>query len=532
MNHFKLFLALLCITPAAYTMQVMISENDQIALSDRDLEKYSIRDIADLTKNSPAGTTEYIIGLKLYDGVEIEEKNQPAALSQFLKAAKKGHVNACAKVSMMYLNGEGTPKNNAKYLEFLEKAAQLGSPYAQYNYGVIIAGGVLGIGRLNEGVEWLKKAAAQKFGAALSGLGVMAREGIDDFGNHIEPDYEKAFELFRESAAKESHAGMFCLAQFYKSGLAGKKNAAEAKKLFDEILESDNANSLVFKALMHETGSGVDKNLMKAKYYYELCAQNPIDLEAALGLARVNKKIAEQEQASLAFLEEETAKTSAPQRKLKTKTSLQATQSIHNANKNTVLTAHAPTQKQKSTTRLPDVDFDIAGETLKNKLNQALSYDDGSTITEINTAENRIVIQNPHDGSTVTLFTDRLTAKHIKSLKKLTYDDRVKKWFAKVQEPSETTQEQRERHRFAQRVDEIVQLYGEDAVFFKQNGTLEENKFLDGFITTKNGDTLYGRFEYALYENQATNKILYHRFFHPHSKAMTTSSAFRPCLPT
>ncbi|PKN03165.1 hypothetical protein CVU75_03620, partial [Candidatus Dependentiae bacterium HGW-Dependentiae-1] len=463
MNYCKLFLASLCITSAAYTMQV--------AISDSDLEKFSIPDIMHLLKNSPAGTAEYIIGLKLYEGVEIKEKNPSAAFSQFLKAAEKGHADACLKVSALYLQGEGTPQNTEKYFEFLEKAAQLGSSHAQYNYGVMLLGQVLGANRFNEGVEWLKKAASQKNGAALSGLGVMAREGIDDFGNKIEPDYEKAFELFRQSAAKESHAGMFSLAQFYKSGLAGKKNTAQAKRLFDEILKSKSANALVFKALMYETGSGIDKNLIEAKRYYELCTQGAIDPLATIGLARVNKKIAEQEQVSRAFLEEETAKTSTPHRKkkLKTKTSVQPAQSIQHTDKNTVLAELAPTQEQERTAQFQDVDFDIAGETLKNKLNQTLSYDDGSTITEIDTVKNRIIIQKPLDGSTVTLFIDRLTEPHIKSLKKFTYDDRVKKWFATVQELRETTQEKLERHRFAQRVDEIVQLYGKDAVFFKQD---------------------------------------------------------------
>ncbi len=183
----------------------------QYTISNSELEKFSIPHIMLLMKDSPAGTAEYIIGLKLYEGVELTEKNISAAFNQLLKAANKGHADACFMVSTMYLRGEGTPQNTLKYFEFLEKAAQLGSPHAQYNYGVMLLGQILGKGRFHEGFEWLKKAANQESGAALAGLGIMAREGIDDFGNKIEPDYEKAFELFKQAAEKKSYAGMFSL---------------------------------------------------------------------------------------------------------------------------------------------------------------------------------------------------------------------------------------------------------------------------------------------------------------------------------
>ncbi len=300
--------------------------------------------------------------------------------------------------------------------------------------------------------------------------------------------------------------------------MAGKKNTAQAKKLFNEILNSKSPNALVFKALMYETGSGVEKNLMRAKTYYETCTQTAIDLFATMGLSRITKKIAEQELLSRTLLEEETAKASSTQSKEKSAIAPSRTHTLQDVSEKAVLFG------QESTTQSRETDFTSTEEVLKNELNQALSYDDGSIITEISTKKDKIVIKNPLDDSMVTILTDKqepITTQHLKTLKTFTYDDRVKKWFLTVQELRETTREKRERHSFAQRVDEIVQLIGKDAIFFKQDGTLEENKVLDGFITTKDGRMLKGRFEYALYDDQKANQVLYHRFLHPHSKAIT-----------
>lgn len=471
------------------------------------------------------GTPEYLVALKLYSGLGIPEKNTSAAFSQFLKAAEKGHPESLYMVAHLYNVGEGTPKNWQKYTEFMEKSAKAGHPLAQHFYGATLTSGLLGEGKFNEGIEWIKKAADQGVGDAIVNLGVMAQQGLDNFGNKIEPDYEKAFELFKKAAEKKSYAATYFLAISYQTGLIGGKNNAKAKKLFDEILNSKSLDSYLFKALMYETGSGTGKNLENARNFYEICIQqNPNDVIANTGLKRINEEIEE-------HLKKE-------QELLKEYDEASSPNSSHN--KVTQKSYSSSSKKKKNdTTKKPSKHPEIlleevplptssgtSDEALKEMLNTALSYDDESLITEIDSKNNKIVIKKPYDDSAVTIILNQrkaVTPEDIKHLTKFAYEDRVSKWFGGEEGLlAKYNQEQIDRHRFAQRVDEIAQLYGDTAVFMKNDGTLQENKILLGHITTKDNRKLNGTFEYACYQNEDKEKVLYHRFLHPRSKAITT----------
>jgi len=488
----------------------------------------------------------------------------------------------------MYAKGEGTQKNGPKFIELMEKSAKGGYSLAQNEYGLILLNGLLGQGKFNEGVQWVKKAATQGLGEALVNLGVFSREGVDDWGNKVEPDYEKAFELFKQAAEKKSYNGMYNLAQFYQSGLSGEKNSAKAKELLDEILNSNSQNSYIFKALIYETGNGSSKDLQQAKHFYEICAESYGDIPARMGLVRVNEEIMKkaEEEKELEKKREfkkklikkektkhkKSSKSSKKSKKKAKKKTVDNTQPVIDQNEvvslplpNDVDSTDEMLKEEKPTpssstyreTILPEIqpekqfdeasqekdddnssvesDIESTDETIKEMLNNALSYDDQSIITEIDPQNNIVIIKNPYDDSVVTVITDQqepLTPRKIKSLRKFTYDDRVKKWFGPEEEILVSFKEngidrhrfaQRneiDRHRFAQRVDEIIQLYGSKAIFVKPDGTLQENKILFGDITTKDKRTLKGTFEYAYYRDGSK---LYHRFLHPSSKAVAVS---------
>ena len=163
----------------------------------------------------------------------------------------------------------------------------------------------------------------------------------------------------------------------------------------------------------------------------------------------------------------------------------------------------------------------IAGDSLMKTLNEFGPYDDGSIISSISTdTEKIIVIRNPADRSTITIHFDKKRAINDHDLKKLVnyrYDDRVLRWFGTSGSLAKETQEGIERHRFAKRVDEIAQIYGHKARFQTWDGQMIKNMVLPGTITRQDGRVLNGTFEYAFNENTG---ILYHRFFHPHSRAV------------
>ncbi len=425
-------------------------------------------------------------------------------------AAQKEYAPALNILSEMYRNGEGVARNPLKAFQAMHDAAQKGYAPAQFTFGIMLINGFVHEKNFSQGVEWIEKAATQDLGGALAFLGELAREGFDRVGNSIEPDYQAAFELFKRSAAQKSFNGMYNLAQFYQSGLGGNKDTDQAIVLFDKILRDPSHYSRSVKALMYETGIGVTKDLVQAKELYTKEADDEANLFAHAGLERVNEKL--QKQAEKA-LEAQVKKTpSSKSKKAREKRKAKANAS----------TSKAAPESESEEELEPIKDIDIAGHALKNNLNAALTYNDKSFIQDIDTQNNKIVIQNPYDHSLVTIdayHKGPITQKELKSLKKFIYDDRVKAWFDPQDQLLKTyTQEQIERHRFAERVDELVQLYGAKAVFIKQDGTLEKNRILIGDIKTHDNRILKGTFEYAYYKDKKKGNVIYHRFLHPHSK--------------
>jgi TPR repeat protein len=98
------------------------------------------------------------------------------AIELFEKASSQGNAGALAALGGMYTLGKGVIKNPVKGLELFEKAALQGSAAAQYTIGVYYAKGEGGVAQdLNKAIEWLDKAAKQGNPYAPNVLG-MVRE--------------------------------------------------------------------------------------------------------------------------------------------------------------------------------------------------------------------------------------------------------------------------------------------------------------------------------------------------------------------
>lgn len=166
--------------------------------------------------------------------------------------------------------------------------------------------------------------------------------------------------------------------------------------------------------------------------------------------------------------------------------------------------------------------LDLSQE-LKNLLNQLIEYDDGSIVSELDLDTNVITVINPYDNSTVLITVDDIQyiSDDIENLS-FEYAQRVADWFDATTIPSNILLETVERHRFAQRVDEIMLLYGRPSYFTSNCGQLVENLTLPGTIITQDGRQLDGIFEYAQTEstNDGQKPLLYHRFLHPNSRAV------------
>ena len=97
-----------------------------------------------------------------YDIGKSVDRNYEKALFFYKRAfEKKGDVAqyAAANIGSLYLNGNGVPKSEAKAAKWFKKAAELGHPESQYNYGLSLIDGWDSKYNKEEGVFWLKKSA-------------------------------------------------------------------------------------------------------------------------------------------------------------------------------------------------------------------------------------------------------------------------------------------------------------------------------------------------------------------------------------
>lgn len=95
---------------------------------------------------------------------ELEEEvgRYEEAMELYRKAADLQYPRAVWRIGRMHLNGRGVPRNPFKAFELFKQAAGDGEPWAQYDYGQMLAHGWGGEeGGAEEALLWLDKAAAQ-----------------------------------------------------------------------------------------------------------------------------------------------------------------------------------------------------------------------------------------------------------------------------------------------------------------------------------------------------------------------------------
>lgn len=91
--------------------------------------------------------------------------------------AEAGDAKAQLGLARMYYNGDGTTKDDAKAVEWYQKAAGRGNAFAQFNIGVMYDKGEGVPKDAAKAVEWWQKAAAQGNEAAQESLKHLAANG-------------------------------------------------------------------------------------------------------------------------------------------------------------------------------------------------------------------------------------------------------------------------------------------------------------------------------------------------------------------
>ena len=80
----------------------------------------------------------------------------------FEQAAAQGHPEATRMLGYLHAEGRGVPPDEARAAELYGRAAELGDPFGQFNYAVMIDQSQGGLTRdLDAAIRWLQLAVKQ-----------------------------------------------------------------------------------------------------------------------------------------------------------------------------------------------------------------------------------------------------------------------------------------------------------------------------------------------------------------------------------
>jgi localization factor PodJL len=154
-----------------------------------------------------------------------------APLDRLTAAAQTGDAKAELIVGTKYLNGEGTAKDPAAALRWLQRSAIQGQPVAQYLLATLYQQGVGTPANMAKATQWYEAAALQ--------------------GNR---------------------KAMHDLAIAYADGSAGVKNPQEAARWFSRAASYGYVDSQFDLAVLYERGDGVPQSLLDAYKWYAIAS--------------------------------------------------------------------------------------------------------------------------------------------------------------------------------------------------------------------------------------------------------------------
>jgi TPR repeat protein len=264
-------------------------------------------------KSQPQGLME--IGAMYYSGKGVT-KNLNKAVAMFRAGAEQDHPHSLYWLSYVYSTGEGVKANDQKYLEYLERAANLGSGRAQYDMGRQYVN-VLGDGDTVKAVYWFEKAALSGYRDAKEKLSFMLERDWDvptektklfwkktladagvaqqqwnyaqllNRGEEVKKDLELSRKYLFASANGGFKIAQFTVGQAYFEGNLGLPIDQEKGHQFirDAALQSL-PDAMKAMAIIHESGVGANEDVFVA-YVWLLYAEK----EGAKDLENLRSKI-------------------------------------------------------------------------------------------------------------------------------------------------------------------------------------------------------------------------------------------------
>lgn len=253
-------------------------------------------------------TDEYKQARKCLYGTKDTPPDFKAALTLMLAETVKGNGFAMHDLGKMYLSGLGCEKNEEQAQEWFAKAYHAfiaeeskvkKKDYLQYRIGKLFSFGYGVEQDYLKAAEWYEKAVTEDNPFAAYALGSLYRRG-----QGVEQDDEKAYVLYHMAAEHGENPNAYAayeLGRMCKEGIGTKIDQTASDAWYRQayqgflMIEQNMADDKLYYRLgqMNLTGTGTEKDLPKAKDYFEKAAAlDNADALYGLGKLYLNRDFA------------------------------------------------------------------------------------------------------------------------------------------------------------------------------------------------------------------------------------------------
>lgn len=227
---------------------------------------------------------QYFVGVMYYNG-KGTTKNDAKAFEWYLKAARNGNSGGQTAVGSCYLTGTGTLVDKSKAFYWFLKAAQQGDMSGQDYVGWCYENGVGIPVNHGEAFKWYLKSAQQGWFEAQYHIGACYESGI---GTPI--NESKAFEWYMKAARQSIDNQVQIKAQYaigrcYENGIGTTVDKSQAFAWYVKAATQGDAEAQYSVGLCYDNGDGTTKDAENAfSWYMKSAFQGHANAEYALGL--------------------------------------------------------------------------------------------------------------------------------------------------------------------------------------------------------------------------------------------------------
>ena len=173
-------------------------------------------------------------GLAYMDGIAVKQ-DYKEAVRLFRLAANQGNDEARTNLAFLFQEGLGVEKDESKAFKMYRTSANNGNLNAMFHLAIAYEFGIGTKRDISKAVEWYTIGSDSNDPFAAERLAYIYAEGIEG----IEPDADKAFELFLKAANAGIPGAMFMVGYCYVGGHGVSPDVEEAQKWLKMAADSD-----------------------------------------------------------------------------------------------------------------------------------------------------------------------------------------------------------------------------------------------------------------------------------------------------